>query len=77
MLIDHEEWPMELGFSSRVMAQGVTAVMFEVPMPQFTATLRVLRVPPDVTAPETICVLMVLYCLTITSECACCFCLLL
>jgi len=56
---------MELGFSSRVMAQGVTAVMFEVPMPQFTATLRVLRVPPDVTAPETICVLMMLYCLTI------------
>ena len=65
---------MELSFSSRVMAQGVNAVVSEVPMPQFTATLRnLLRFPPDVTAPETTCVLMMLHCWTITSECACCF----
>jgi len=32
-------------FSSRVMAQGVNAVMSEVHMPQFTATLRILSFP--------------------------------
>ena len=40
VLTDHEEWPMELGFSSRVMVQCVTAVVSEVPLTQFTATLR-------------------------------------
>ena len=34
------------------MAQGVNAVVSEVPMPQFTATLRNLCFPPDVTARE-------------------------
>ena len=38
-------------FSSRVMVQGVNAVMSEVPMPQFTATIRNLF-PSDVTARE-------------------------
>ena len=36
---------MELSFSSRVMVQGVNAVVSEVPMPQFIATLRNLRFP--------------------------------
>ena len=31
---------MELSFSSRVMAQGVNAVVSEVPKPQFTAALK-------------------------------------
>ena len=45
---DQEEWPMELSFSSRVMAQAVNAIVSrsEVPMPQFTATLRNLHFPP-------------------------------
>ena len=52
---------MELSFNSRVMAQGVNAVVSEVPMPQFTATLRNLR-SPLTGQPETTCVLMMLYC---------------
>ena len=44
------------------MVQGVNAVVSEVPMPQFIATLRNL-------CPQTTCVLMML---TISSECACC-----
>ena len=35
VLTDHEEWPMELGFSSRVMVQCVNAVVSEVPLTQF------------------------------------------
>ena len=53
---------MELSFSTRVMVQGVNAVVSEVPMSQFTATLRNL-------CPQTTWVLMIL---TISSECACC-----
>ena len=62
---------MELSSSSRVMAQGENAVVSEVPTPQFTATLKNLR-SPDVTAPATTCVLLMLYCWTISSERACC-----
>ena len=43
---DHEERPMKLSFSSRMMALGVNAVVSEVSMPQFTATLRNLCFPP-------------------------------
>ena len=57
---------------SRVMVQGVNAVVSEVPMPVYCYSQES-PFPPDVTAPETTCVLMMLYCLTITSECACCF----
>ena len=45
---------MELSFSSRVMAQGVNAVVSEVPMPQFTL-LSGISVPPDVTAQDNLC----------------------
>ena len=59
---------MELSFSSRVMAQCVNAVVSEVPMPQFTATLSGISVPPDVTVPEITYLLMMLYGWTISSE---------
>ena len=39
----------------RVMVQGVNAVKSEVPMPQFTATLRNLCFSPDVTARDNLC----------------------
>ena len=48
------------------------SIKSEVPMPQFTATLRILCFSPRRES-ETTCMLMMLYCLTITSECACCF----
>ena len=59
------QWKLVLG--SRVMAHGMNAVMSEVPMPLFTATLRNLHSPPDVTAPEATCVLKMLCCVHVAS----------
>ena len=51
------------------MAQGVNAVVSEVPMPQFTATLRNLCFPPDVTAREN----LYAHDVVLFDYCACCF----
>ena len=46
------------------------AVVSDGPMPQLNATLRNLPLSPDVTATETACMLMTLYCLTISMHVA-------
>ena len=70
------QWNLVLG--SRVMAQGVNAVMSEVAHASLHCYSRESPLPPDMTAPETTCVLKMLYyicCVHVASCFAVVFCM--